>query len=114
MAYRIEFTASAEADLFAIVDYLTESYRSFGENAAEALARADRRQILIRANAQRIAEAQHRGARPFDLAPELRHLTMGRAIYWFEIDEASATVRIVAMFFGADDHLPAMQKRMLE
>ena len=113
MAYKIEFSDQAEDDLFEIVDYLTESYRGFGENVTEALARAGRRQEQIREQAQRIATAPHRGERSLEYAPQLRHLTLNRMIYWFEVDEASETIRIIAVIFGAKDHLPAMQQRLL-
>lgn len=113
MAYQIEFTKQARSDVVGLVDHLTESYRSFGENQVEAFLRAERRLEQIDTDLRRIALAPHRGARSLDFAPHLRHLTLNRIIYWFEVDDASEVIRIIAVFFGAKDHLLTMQQRLL-
>lgn len=46
--------------------------------------------------------------------PGVRHLALGRAIYWFDVDEARGTVRILAVFFGEQDHVRRMMARLLE
>ena len=35
----------------------------------------------------------------------LRHLIIGRAVYWFDVDDNRRTVRILAIFFGGQDHI---------
>jgi len=40
-------------------------------------------------------------------------LTIDRAIYWFDVDEAARKVRILAIFFGGQDHVRHMLVRLL-
>ena len=44
-----------------------------------------------------------------DLIAGLRHLTINRAIYWYLVDEGRHDLRILAIFFGPQDH----QRHML-
>ena len=46
--------------------------------------------------------------------PGLRHLAIGRAIYWFDVDDGRETVRVLAVFFGGQDHVRHMLARLLE
>jgi plasmid stabilization system protein ParE len=39
----------------------------------------------------------------------LRHVTIDGAVYWFVVDEEAVFVRILAVFFGGQDH----ERRML-
>ena len=43
-----------------------------------------------------------------------RHLAIGRAIYWFDIDEEREMVRVLAVFFGGEDHVRHMLVRLLD
>ena len=114
MAFRLEFSAGAERDFGLIFDHLLRSYLDFGESLQSALDHAGARVLEIRAAAERILTAPHRGERHEDLLPGLRHLAIGRAIYWFDVDEARRTVRILAVFFGGQDHVRHMLARLLE
>lgn len=114
MAYRLEFSAEAELDFDLIFDHLLHSYLEFGESPESALDHAGARLLEIRSAAARIMTAPHRGERHDDILPGLRHLTIGRAIYWFDIDEARRTVRVLAVFFGGQDHIRRMLIRLLE
>lgn len=113
MAFRIEFSDEAVHDLGLIFDHLVESYLDFGESLGEALDHAESRIHAIRAEAERLGTAPHRGSLHEDLLPGLRHLTLNRAIYWFEIDEESRRVRVLAIFFGGQDHIRHMLVRLL-
>ena len=113
MAFRLEFSADAERDFGLIFDHLLRSYLEFGENLESALDRAEARIREIRVGAERILSAPHRGERHDDLLPGLRHLAIGRAMYWFDVDEARETVRILAVFFGGQDHVRHMMARLL-
>ncbi len=114
MAYRLEFSAEAERDFGLIFDHLLQSYREFGEDLESALDRAGTRVLEYRAAAERILPAPHRGERHDDILPGLRHLAIGRAIYWFDVDEAGKTVRVLAVFVGGQDHVRHMMIRLLE
>jgi toxin ParE1/3/4 len=114
MRFRIEFSAEAERDFALIFDHLFASYRAFGETVEEALDHSEDRTRAIRRQAERLADAPHRGERHDDLLPGLRHLTIDRAIYWFDVDEAGKRVRVLAIFFGGQDHVRHMLTRLLQ
>ena len=114
MAFRLEFSAEAEHDFELIFDHLLRSYLDFGESLEGALDHAGRRILGIRAAAERILAVPHRGERHDDILPGSRHLTIGRAIYWFEVDEARLAVRVLAVFFGGQDHVRHMMIRLLD
>lgn len=114
MAWRLEFSAEAERDLGLIFDHLLGSYLDFGESLEGAFHHAEARIAEIGAAASRIPTAPHRGQRHDDIMPGLRHLAIGRAIYWFDVDEPRETVRILAVFFGGQDHARRMLERLLE
>lgn len=113
MAYQIELSADAERDFGLIFDHLYASYSALGESVAEALDHAERRTLAIRAAVARIALAPHRGERHDRLLPGLRHLSIERAIYWFEVDGHMRRVRVLAVFFGGQDHIQLMLERLL-
>lgn len=113
MAWTVEFADEAERDLGLIVDHLLESYQEFGEGFQEAFARAEARVRMVRRAADRLGAAPHRGERHDALLPGLRHVTMDRAVYWFEVDEPVEQVRVLAVFWGGQDHRRRMLARLL-
>ncbi len=113
MAFRIEFATDAEHDLELIFDHLVESYVGFGDSVPEALSRALQRVEAILRNADRLGVAPHRRMLHEDMLPGLRHVTIERAIYWFDVLEAERTVRVLAVFFGGQDHVRHMLERLL-
>ena len=98
MQFTIEFSADAERDFELIFDHLFQSYLSFGERIAEALAHAGNRIDRIRRTASRLGTAPHRGTLYEDAA---RAVTIDRAIYWFEVHDAEEKVRVLAIFLAA-------------
>ncbi len=113
MDFRLEFSAEAERDFGLIFDHLLRSYLDFGESLERALDHAAARVREIRHDAERILTAPHRGERHDDILPGLRHLAIRRAIYWFDVDEAQRTVRVLAVFFGGQDHVRHMLRRLI-
>lgn len=107
---RVEFAENALRDLDLIFDHLAESYRGFGEADDEAFEHAARRIRAILDAADRLAP--HRGGRHDDLAPGLRHVTLDRAVYYFRVGD-DGPVRILAVFFGGQDHQRRMRLRLL-
>ena len=110
---RIEFAAEAERDFLLIFDHLVDSYMAFGESRTEALERAEARLAGILEDATRIATAPRRGSRHDDLIPGLRQLTLGSTTFWFTVDDPSDSVRVLAVFFGAQDQHRRMLIRLL-
>jgi plasmid stabilization system protein ParE len=107
----VEFAEDALRDLDLIFDHLAESYRGFGEAPDEASEHAARRVRAIIEAADRLALAPHRGPVHDDLAPGIRHVTLDRAVYYFRIEDA--VLRILAVFFGGQDHQRRMRLRIL-
>ena len=113
MAFRLEFSVEAERDFGLIFDHLLHSYLGFGESLESGLDHAEARVLEVRAAAERILTAPHRGQRHDDILPGVRHLAIGRAIYWFDVDESRERVRVLAVFFGGQDHVRHMMARLL-
>lgn len=114
MAYKVSFAADAERDFELIFDFLVESYLGFGESEETATERALERVQSIGKDATGIGKTPFRGTLHSDLLPDLRHVTLNRAIFWFDIVEATEEVRILAVFFGGQDHHRRMLARLLE
>lgn len=81
---------------------------------AGAFEMAVQRLERIRGAAEGIGRTPYLGTLHDDIAPGLRHVTIDRAIFWFELDEAAKTVRILAVFFGGQDHIGHMFRRLLD
>ncbi len=113
MRFAIEFSADAERDFGLIFDHLFESYVAFGEGTEEALNHAARRIMDIRKAADQLARFPLRGVARDDVLPGIRFLAIARAIYWFDVDRKARKVRILAVFFGGQDHIRHMLVRLL-
>lgn len=113
MRFEIEFSADAERDFGLIFDHLLESYVAFGESTEEALDHATRRVIGIAKAADRLASFPLRGTARDDILPGVRFVAIARAIYWFDVDQKTRKVRILAVFFGGQDHVRHMLVRLL-
>ncbi len=113
MAYRVERAVETDADLEAICDFLIEAYMQFGDTRDEALERAAERIEKIEDVMATLGAAPHQGTKRDDLLPGLRSVTKDRAIYYFDVDDDARRVRVLAIFFGGQDHRRAMLKRLL-
>ena len=113
MGWQIEFSAASILDFELIFDHLFESYTALGESVSEAATRAAARVEQIEAEAQRLVVAPYSGEAHDEMLPNRRHITLGRAIYWFVPDEATQAVRILAIFYGGQNHRLHMLTRLL-
>ncbi|WP_333815582.1 type II toxin-antitoxin system RelE/ParE family toxin [Tabrizicola sp.] len=112
--WTVVFAVDAVADLALIEAHLTEAYRGFGESPAEARQHAEARIEAIITSAERLAAAPFRGTARDDLLPGLRHLALDSAIYWFIPDSDRREIRVLALFFGGQDHQRHMLVRLLQ
>ena len=113
MRFAVEFSADAERDFELIFDHLFESYLAFGESTEEALDHAALRTMDIRKATDRLASFPLRGTARNDILPGLLFVAVARTIYWFDVDETARKVRILAVFFGGQDHIRHMLVRLL-
>lgn len=109
----VVFAADALCDFELIFDHLTDSYTALGEPRALAMQHAAARVKFILTTADRLCRAPFRGESHDDILPDLRHLTLDRAIYWYITDRPSQQLRVLAVFFGGQDHLRKMLLRLL-
>lgn len=114
MTHKVIYSAHTERDFELIFDFLFESYVGFGEPTDSAVSHAHQRLLDIHNDIEKLATAPYRGTLHDAILPGLRHITLGRAIVWFDIDEDNKTVRVLAVFFGSQDHVRHMLVRLLQ
>jgi len=113
MAYSVTITDDAHRDIEAVFQFLVESYSGFGEPTAEAFQNAALRIDGIYEDAERIGAAPFRGTLHREFSPPVRHVTIDRAIFWFDVHETERNVRILGVFFGGQDHEGRMFSRLV-
>ncbi len=74
---------------------------------------AARRVMAIRKVADRLASFPLRITTRDDILPAIRFFAVAHAIYWFDVDQAARKARILAVFFGGQDHIRHMLVRLL-
>lgn len=112
--WSVEFSADAERDFELIFDHLVESYLEFGEDSHVALDRAAERIRGIRALSDKLAKAPKQGTLRPDILEGLRFVRLDKAVFWFVPDKEQKNVRVMAVFFGAQDHIRHMLVRLLD
>ena len=113
MAWRIEFSPQARTDLSLIFDHLYKIYSDMGAPSSEAYSNAASRIKGIEESARALESNPYRGTLREAFGPNVRNITIKKAIIWFQVNEDKETVRILAFFFGAQDHIRHMLRRLL-
>ncbi|SMO81197.1 Plasmid stabilization system protein ParE [Thalassovita litoralis] len=109
----LEFSAEAEWDFELIFDHLASSYVELGDEPDAALIRAGDRIRGIRASVNLLAQSPYMGTLRPDIRVGLRFVRLEKTVIWFLPDEERSCVIIIALFFGAQDHIRHMLARML-
>ena len=112
MAYRVLRSKDSTKDLALIFEHLVESYVQLGDVAETALERAAARIRSIEDEMEALGRAPRQGTLLPDLLPGLRRVTKSRAIFYFTLDEQAEELRVLAVFFGGQDHQRHMLKRL--
>lgn len=112
MAWTVERAEECDRDLELIFDFLVESYVSFGDDIATAFDGAESRLRGIEDALSGLALAPYQGTVRPDLLPGLRSVTKDRAIFYFDLDEERQVLRVLAIFFGSQDHQRHMLLRL--
>lgn len=113
MAFEIIRSKDVEYDLSIIFDHLLTSYLAFGDELPEAFERASARLRSIDADIALLGQAPFQGTLSPHLLPGLRNVTKNKAIFYFEVLEGRKQVKLLAVFFGAQDHQRHMLKRFV-
>lgn len=111
--WNVEFSADAEHDFELIFDHLVDSYIGFGEEIDEALEHAIERLRGIRSITHKLGLAPHQGTIRADIATGIRFVRLDKTVFWFDLDEQQKVVRVLAVFFGSQDHIRHMLTRAL-
>lgn len=113
MDWKIEFQPDAEQDLSLIFDHLFEVYQELGDDPRTAFNRASVRVLNIRDSALKLRKGPHRGTKREAFGNGIRNITIKRAIIWFSVDDDARLVRVLAFFFGGQNHHRHMLIRLL-
>jgi plasmid stabilization system protein ParE len=113
MAYSVARVRQANDDLDAIFDFLVQAHLHLGDDLETAFARAAARVQQIKLDLRSLAKAPHQGTLRPQLAPGLRSVTKDRAIFYFTVDDDARVVRVLAVFFGGQDHQREMLRRLM-
>jgi toxin ParE1/3/4 len=113
VAYNVVTTPEAERDFELIFDFLAESHVGFGDTVGSAVKRALQRIGAMKRDASSVARTPHRGTLDPNLGQGRRHVMINRAVFYFEVIEAQEEVRLLAVFFGGQDHRRPMLTRLL-
>lgn len=114
MTFEVIYSADAERDFELIFDFLFESYVGFGEASDSAVSHTHQRLLDIHSDIEKLGNAPFCGTLHDGILPGLRHVTLGRTIVWFDVLEDAKTVRVLAIFFGGQDHVRHMLTRLLQ
>ena len=112
--YKVERGTAAERDLDAIFDFLLASYLHFGDDLERSFERATARVQRIKDELRSLGRSPHQGTLRPKLMAGLRHVTKDRAVFYFTVDDEARVVRVLAVFFGGQDHQNIMLRRLLE
>lgn len=110
--YRVRRAADVTHDFDLIEDHLVQAYQEFGEDFESAVERAAARIDEALAYIRTFAIHPHRGTEHAKIRPGIRTVTNKNFIFYFEIDEVSYEVRIIATFFGGVDHRRQIMDRL--
>ncbi|NTF31235.1 type II toxin-antitoxin system RelE/ParE family toxin [Rhizobium skierniewicense] len=113
MVYEILRSKDVERDLELIFDHLVESYLGFREEFVEAFKRADARLKLIENDIEALGHTPYQGTLMPHILPALRSVTKHHAVFYFKVFEDTRQIRLLAVFFGAQDHQRHMLRRLL-
>ena len=113
MVYRDLRAADVATDLSLIFDFLFAAAQDFGDAPDAAFARAAARINDIEDAMEGLGAVPHQGTLRPELGAGIRSVTKGRAILYFDLDEAAETLRVLAVFYGGQDHVARMLVRLL-
>lgn len=112
MAFEVVRSLDSDRDIRLILRHLIDSYVNLGDPLPDAILRASARARMIEAEIDTIALAPHQGTLLPHLKSGLRSVTKNRAVIYFDVDDVAQRIRILAIFFGGQDHRQHIVKRL--
>ena len=113
MVYKVVRAEEIDTDLELIFDFLVESAEQFGEDPETAFLRAETRVTEIERSLEELIKVPHQGTRRPHLGEGVRNVTKDRAIIYFDVDDEAEILRVLAVFFGGQEHNARILLRLL-
>lgn len=113
MTWTLGYARAAERDFELMFEHLYTSYLTFGEIEDEALRHAAKRVLRLKDEIDRLVDTPLIGTLRPDMGQGIRFVRRDQAAVWFLADEQNLHVAILAVFFGAQDHVRHMLVRLL-
>lgn len=113
MVWQIELSDDIASDLSSIEDFIFHSATSIGEPKARASEMADRRIRTILIDLGALIRAPYQGTRCPELGQNTRRVTKDRAVFYFDLIEDRQIIRLLAIFWGGQDHDARILARLL-
>lgn len=110
--FKLTYSDQAEADLIALFDFLVNSHVALGASYPEAVNQAIDRSQEITKQARILANVPYQGTLWAEAQTGLRWVTKNRAIFYFKPVAEVSELRILAVFYGGQDHHAIMSKRL--
>ncbi len=114
MRWTHEFVGGARKDLRTIRNFIESSALSFGDAPDHARAIAKARLTAILYLAEALTLAPYQGTRCPELGASIRRVTKDKAIFYFDLIEDRQIIRILAIFYGGQDHDSRILARLLK
>ncbi|UYN98812.1 MAG: type II toxin-antitoxin system RelE/ParE family toxin [Devosia sp.] len=112
--WRLDYSEAALRDFELIFDHLFEAYCHLGDPPPVAVERAAERLRVLRSEIGRLVQTPAIGTLRIELHPNLRFVRRANAAVWFVSDPEHQTMTVIAVFYGAQDHIRHMITRLLE
>lgn len=112
MAWRIELSPEASADLDAAEEHFFGAALAFGNGTEDASEMAAARIRPTIAAIEALADTPYIGTRHDNILPGLRHVTKARATLWFLAETGGERLRILGVFHHGQDHIGRMLARL--
>lgn len=113
MVYKVVRSNETDRDLELIFDHLERSYLSLGDPPIDAIERAASRIMQIEDEMEKLGLTPFQGTLMPAILPDLRRVTKHNTIYYFVLHEETKTLQVLAIFFGGQNHIVHMLKRLL-
>jgi toxin ParE1/3/4 len=114
VVYEILRGDGVDQDLDLIFDFLVAAAEEFGEDERNSFELAERRLSEIERAMLTLGNAPHQGTLRPHLGYSVRNVTKARAVFYFDVDDEQKALRILAVFFGGQDHEARILLRLLQ
>lgn len=113
MGYDVTRARDVDVDLELIFEFLVATAEAFGDDVETAFSRAERRLAEIETEIADLGTVPHQGTLRPHLGAGIRNVSNGRAVFYFDVDDTRRNLRVLAVFYGGQDHHARVLVRLL-